>query len=141
MYYHNADDAITQKIPPIDLNMADAEQEETMIRHYFSLNYDYNTILSFLERNHGIKISKRMLLNRLNEYQLRRRHRNVDEEIVRECILRELDGSGSLLGYRSMWHILHSKYGINVPRSVVQVVLAELDPVGTQQRKAHRLKR
>ena len=141
VYYCNADDAITQKIPPNYLNMADAEQEETMIRHYFSLNYDYNTILSFLERNHGIKMSKRTLLNRLNEYQLRRRHRNIDEEIVRECILRELDGSGSLLGYRSMWRILHSKYGINVPRSVVQVVLAELDPVETQQRKAHRLKR
>ena len=112
-------DAITQKIPPNYSNMADAEQEETMIRHYFSLNYDYNTILCFLERNHGIKISKRTLLNRLNEYQLRRRHRNVDKEIVRECILRELDGSGSLRGYRSMWRILHSKYGINVPRSVV----------------------
>jgi hypothetical protein len=97
--------------------------------------------LSFLERNHGIKISKRTLLNRLSEYQLRRRHRNVVEEIVRECILTELDGSGSLLGYRSMWRILHSKYGVNVPTSVVQVLLAELDPVGTQQRKAHRLKR
>ena len=103
-----------------------------MIRHYFSLNYDYNTILSFLERNHGINISKRTLLNRLNEYQLRRRHRNVDEEIVRECILRELDSSGSLLGYRSIWRILHSKYGINVPRSVVQVVLAELDPANSK---------
>ncbi|XP_028405764.1 uncharacterized protein LOC114528336 [Dendronephthya gigantea] len=36
---------------------------------------------------------------------------------------------------------LHSKYGINVPRSVVQVFLAELDLVGTQQRKAHCLRR
>ena len=68
--------------------MANAEQEETMIRHYFSLNYDYNTILSFLKRNHGIKMSERMLLNRLNEYQLCRRHHNVNEEIVRECILK-----------------------------------------------------
>jgi hypothetical protein len=46
--------------------MAYAGQEETINRHYFSLNYDYNTILSFLERNHGIKISKRTLLNCLN---------------------------------------------------------------------------
>jgi hypothetical protein len=57
---------INTKTPPNYLKMADAEQEETIIRHYFSLNYDYNTILSFLERNHGIKISKRTLLNRLN---------------------------------------------------------------------------
>jgi hypothetical protein len=66
--------------------MADAEQEETIIR-----------------------ITKRTLLNRLNAYQLRRRDRNVDQEIVRECISRELHGSGSILGYRSMWRILHSK--------------------------------
>ena len=39
---------INTKIPPNYLKMADAEQEETIIRHYFSLNYDYNAILSFL---------------------------------------------------------------------------------------------
>jgi hypothetical protein len=44
--------------------MADEEGEEAIIRH-FSLNYDYDTILSFLERSHGIKISKRTLLNGL----------------------------------------------------------------------------
>ena len=65
----------------------------------------------------------------------------MDVGIVREHIIRELDGSGSLLGYRSMWRRLHSNYGINVPRSTVQILLAELDPYGTQQRKAHRLKR
>lgn len=120
--------------------MADSE-EEAAIRYYFSKNYDYKTILELLERYHGIKISKRTLLNRLKMYGLCRRGRAIDEQIVREHITRELDGSGSLLGYRSMWRRLHSKYGINVPRSTVQVLLAELDPEGTQQRKAHRLKR
>jgi hypothetical protein len=43
---------INTNILPNYLKMANAEQEETIIRHYFSLNYDYNTILSFLERNH-----------------------------------------------------------------------------------------
>ena len=97
------------------------------------LRYDFHS--------HRIKISKRTPLNRLKSYNLHRSDRNVDEELVRQCILRELDGSGSLLGYRSMWRNLHSKYGINIPRSVAQVLLVELDPVGTQQRKAHRLKR
>ena len=113
--------------------MADGEEA---IRHYFSMNYNYATILNFLERHHGIRISKRTLLNCLKEYGLCRRGRTIDEQIVREYIIRELDGSGSLLGYRSMWRRLHSKYRINVPRSTVQVLLAELDPEGTQQRKA-----
>ena len=115
--------------------------EEEAIRYYFSRNYDYATILNFLERFNNIKISRGTLMNRLKQYGLCRRGRHVDEGVVRECIRRELDGSGSLLGYRSMWRRLHSKHGINVPRSVVQNILRELDPEGTELRKARRLKR
>jgi hypothetical protein len=57
------------------MKMADIEEEA--IRHYFSMNYEYNTILDFLERRHGIKISKRTLLNRLKVYSLCRRGRAV----------------------------------------------------------------
>ena len=115
--------------------------EEEAIRYYFSRNYDYATILNFLERFNNIKISRGTLMNRLKQYGLCRRGRHADEGVVRECIRRELDGSGSLLGYRSMWRRLHSKHGINVPRSVVQNILRELDPEGTELRKARRLKR
>ena len=115
--------------------------EEEAIRYYFSRNYDYATILNFLERFNNIKMSRETLMNRLKQYGLCRRGRHVDEGVVREYIRRELDGSGSLLGYRSMWRRLHSKHGINVPRSVVQNILRELDPEGTELRKARRLKR
>ena len=114
--------------------------EEEAIRYYFSQNYDYATILNFLERFNNIKISRGTLMNRLKQYGLCRRGRHVDEGVVQEYI-RELYGSGSLLGYRSMWRRLHSKHGINVPRSVVQNILRELDPEGTELRKARRLKR
>ena len=97
--------------------MADAEDEEADIRHYFSLNLEYDTIMSSIER-----ISKGTLLNRLKKYGLQRRDRIVDVGIVREHIIRELDGSGSLLGYRSMWRMLHSNYGINVPRPTVHIL-------------------
>ena len=90
------------------------------MRYYFSKNYDYQTILLFLEREHGVNISKRSLLNRLKEYGLRGRERDVDEDIIKEYLNREVDCSGSLLGYRAMWRKLHSKHGINVPRSTVQ---------------------
>ena len=114
---------------------------EEAIRYYFGKNYQYKTILHFLEKFHDIKISKRTLLNKLKEFGLSRRSYNANEEQVRECIQRELDGSGQLLGYRAMWRRIRSKYGINVRRVMVQTLLREMDPEGTKLRKAHRLRR
>ena len=46
--------------------------EEEAIRYYFSKNYDYYTMLRFLEKFNDINMSKETLLNRLKEYGLRR---------------------------------------------------------------------
>ena len=114
---------------------------EGAVRYYFGKNYKYTTILEFLEKFHDIKISKRTLLNKLKEYGLSRRTYNANEEQVRQCIQRELDGSGQLLGYRAMWRRLRSKCNINVRRVMVQSLLKEMDPEGTKLRRSHRLKR
>ena len=84
---------------------------------------------------------KRDSLNRLKEYGLQRRGVPVDEELVRQTIQEELDRSGRLLGYRPIWRKLHSSYGINVPRRVVERLLQEPDPMGSKLRRAHRLRR
>ena len=115
--------------------------EEEAIRYYFSRKYEYNTILDFLDKFHDIKMSKWTLLNRLKEYGLTRRNREMDEATLRQDISRELEGAGNLLGYRAMWRELHFKYGTNVPRSAVEILLREMDPEGTRLRQAHRLKR
>ena len=41
--------------------------------------------------------------------------------------------------YRTIWHTLEFE-GLRVPRIVVREILRELDPVGTEQKKAHKLK-
>ena len=61
-------------------------------------------------------------------------------DAVRENIRVILDGPGCLGGYRAVWHTLCIQ-GIQVPRTVVQTMLKELDPEGSRQRRAHRLKR
>ena len=99
---------------------------EGAVWYYFGKKYKYTTILEFLESFHDIKISKRTLLNKLKEYGLSRRTYNANEEQVRQCIQRELDGSGQLLGHRAMWRRLRSKY---------------MDPEGTKLRRSHQLKR
>ena len=45
-----------------------------------------------------------------------------------------------LQGYRSIWHTLQLR-GKRVPRIVVQELLWEIDPEGSELQKAHRLKK
>eukprot|EP00794_Sanderia_malayensis_P012403 gene12403-13687_t len=124
--------------------MADEDELEEAVRYYFLKDFEYDTILNFLEKYHGIKISKRKLQDRLKRYGLSRRtsqDNQIDEQRIRQYILLELDGPGRLLGYRALWRKLHLRYRITTPRSIVQTLLRELDPEGSRLRQAHRLKR
>ena len=60
---------------------------------------------------------------------------------VRKIVIEELDGPSCMSGYRAMWHTLRLKYGLCIPSSTVQSLLKELDPVGTEKRRKHRVKR
>ena len=123
--------------------MADEDELEELVRYYFSRNYDYRTILCFLEKFHGVKISKRKLQDCLKSYRLSRRgsQHQVDDQLLRQLILQELDGPGRLLGYQALWRKLQLKYSIRTPQSTVQALLRELDPEGSRLRQIHHLKR
>ena len=71
------------------------------IRCYFKQAYEYNTIVEFLSKFHGISMCARTLKNRLKMLGLGRKSMDFNEE-VRNRILREIDGPGSMSGYRSM---------------------------------------
>ena len=123
--------------------MADEGELEELVRYYSSRNYDHRTILSFLEKFHGVKISKRKLQDRLKSYRLLRKgsQHQGDDQLLRQLILQELDGPGRLLGYRALWRKLQLKYSIRTPRSTIQTLLRELDPEGLRLRQIHHLKR
>lgn len=65
----------------------------------------------------------------------------MDNDEVREMIRKEIDGPRRILGYRALWHTFRLKYRMCVPRARVQELLEEIDPVRTEQRKCHSLKR
>ena len=117
--------------------------EEQAIRHYFHSGFQHNVILQFLSRYHGITMSSRTLCYRLKQFGLSRRHapEEIDEERVAHLIRQELNGDGCLLGYRAMWRLIRRKYHVKVPRRVVQRLLREIDPEGSNERRSHRLKR
>ena len=111
-----------------------------MITHYFEKGFEYEKIVAFLAKFHGLVMSLRTLKTRLKAYDLNRKLCGVDEELVRRRITEELHGAGSMGGYRSVWHTLRLE-GIRVARHVVEQLMREIDPEGCERRPAKRLKR
>ena len=112
-----------------DLELPEEEEdEEGLIRFYVFRGFEYNEIRLFLFKTHGI------LKQRIKPYCLRRRR--PDYDIDDESILSIINGLGCLQGYRSVWHTLQLR-GKRVPRIVVQELLREIDPEGSELRTTH----
>ena len=120
--------------------MADRDSEEVAIRDYFKKGFTYDEILALLDKYHGVRMSIATLKRRWKEYGLKRRNADYDMVSVRDKIRGLLDGPDCMGGYRHILHTLKMQ-GIGVPRSAVEALLRELDPEGTEERRAHRLRR
>ena len=86
-------------------------------------------------------MSKRTFKRRLCQYGLKRRSRNITDAALRQIMEMELTGPSAHKGCRGIWSVLRCSYGITVTRDTVMKLLRELDPDGTEQRRAHRLHR
>ena len=93
-----------------------------------------------LEKQDDVRMHIRRLKRKLNDLVLKRKEANCDD-IVRELIKQEMQGAGSLAGYRYIWHALRLRHHVNVPRSQVASIMKEIDPQGVQERRSRRLKR
>ena len=124
-------------------NKPPEDGEERVITNYFRKGFLYGVILEYLKRIHDINISLRTLKYKLKCYGLKRKTSSSANLFQRidSAILKEIQGPGSMSGYRAIWHTLRLKYGIFVPRNMVMNRLREIDPVGTAERTAHRLRR
>ena len=114
--------------------------EKSLILNYFHLGYENEVILQFLVDYHGITMSLSTQKRRLRDYGLKRRN-EVDVDQLRDIIRNEISSSGQALGYRAVRHSLRLVHRIHVPRLLVATILREVDPVGVQQRRRHRLSR
>ena len=103
----------------------DDKINEEVVPYYFFRGFTYEEIRNFLQINHGLEISITTLKRQIKAYGLKRRMPDYDVGQIRAAIENIFDGYGS----------------IHVPRIVVQEILREIDPEGTQLRKARRLKR
>ena len=114
---------------------------DELIEGYFHRGYPYQVIVGLLEKQDGVRMHVRTLKRKLKDLGLKRKAANHDEDIVRELIKQEMQGAGSLAGYRYIWHALRLRHHVNVPRSQVASIMKEIDPQGVQERRSRRLKR
>lgn len=119
----------------------EAVSEKEAIEGYFYSGFNYETIIGFLLKYNGIAMSISTLKRRLSLYGFKRNKKDIDMSDVEGLIRHELNGPGSVSGYRGMWHTLRIKYNVHVPRKEVECLMRKVDPVGVEERKRHKLKR
>ena len=114
---------------------------DSLVQQYFDLGLNYVEIISFLLLIHGISLSIRQLKRILRRKGLTRRQNFSDPAEVVAAVERELQGSGSLIGYRQMHQRLRTDYGLVMDRETVRRILKTLDPDDVERRSKRKLKR
>jgi len=112
-YCHKCGDLLKQNATEVAGNV------DELIEGYFHRGYPYQTIVGLLEKQVGVRMHVRTLKRKLKDLGLRRKAANRDEDIVRELIKQEMQGAGSLPGYRYIWHALQLRHHVNIPWSQV----------------------
>ena len=87
-----------------------------LIERNFNLGLNSSEILSFLLLVHGVRLSIRQIKRVLFSMGLCRRKNHSDPHVVIAAIEKELEGSGSLIGYRQVHQRLRVDYGLVVCR-------------------------
>jgi hypothetical protein len=72
------------------------------------------------------------ILRHLRQLGRRLNRSNVGD--VLDAVMQELNGSGSIIGYRAMHQRLRNNYGLVVTRETVRQVLSVVDPDGVEAR-------
>lgn len=115
--------------------------EDDLLLKYFRDGHSYSVIVDFLASKHNIKMSLRTLKKKLNRLSLYKRKNYSPLDNVRTAIIAELNGSGQHYGYRTMCQTLRQKHNLTVRRQDVMLMMADLDPLGIEQRTRRRFVR
>ena len=116
------------------------DDEEGLIGYYSFRGFEYEEIRLFLLKDHNTEISLSTLKRQIKRYGLKRQRPDYNIDEVKVSIQQIINGHGCLQGYRAVWHTLQLR-GMRVPRIIVQQLLREIDPEGTELREVHRLRR
>ena len=113
----------------------DDEALEEDLKLYVKRNLRQSEILGLVKVKFPMYAwSLRSLSRRLHHFGIQYIDYDIDVGQVKEAVKKELDGPGSLLGYRALHNKIREVHELNVPRNLVYDVLADLDPQGLEDR-------
>ena len=78
--------------------------------------------------------SPRTLTRRLQYFGIQFTDYSVDIDNVREAFEKEMNGPGSLLGYRALHQKIREVHGLSVPTNLVYAMMTEVNPQGLEKR-------
>ena len=119
----------------------DRRELRLLVERYFHLGFKNQVILDYLKNCHVIPISLSTLERRLRDYGLKRRGASIEDQELREILLREISGPEQLRGCRAVWHLLRLKHLFHLPRERVAYFLQELNSCSTRERRRRKLTR
>ena len=113
---------------------------------FVSLNLKRMEILDFLRKDYPMYAwSLRSLARRMQYFGIQFTDYDVEVNDVEAAVEKEISGPGKLLGYEAMHKRIREIHGLNVPRDLVYMVMAKVDPRGLEERggvgKAKRTRR
>ena len=111
---------VAEGVIPEYLPVNQAVERNEVIENYFTLGFSASEILSFLVNVHGIHLSLRQLRRILRSRGCRRRGQASDMNVIVQAVEEELNGSGSIIGYRSMHQRLTAEHRLIVTRNTVR---------------------
>ena len=104
---------------------------------YVTKGLQRNEILNYMLRDFPqYSWSIRTLDRRMRYFNIFYHEKNVSLNAVKEDVKGELNGTGKLLGYRSMHLKIRQKNGLNVTRDQVYDVMTDIDLEGLRQRQS-----
>ena len=132
-FFSCSDAVLEPHIPHVDSNIFNTQHKHP-IECYFHLGFGQHEIICFLAAYYGITLGLRQLKRILRRRGLswRGNHSSLDDVIT--AIEKEIEGSGSCIGYRGMWQRLQNNHNLKVSRETVQHALRIIDPEGVSQR-------
>ena len=114
---------------------------------FVSLNLKRMEIADFLRKDYPMyALSLRSLARRMQYFgTFQFTAYDVEVNDVEAAVEKEISGPGKLLGYRAMHKKIREIHGLNVPRDLVYMVMAKVDPRGLEETggfgKARRIRR
>ena len=90
--------------------------------------------LDFLKKDYPMYAwSFRSLARRMQYFGIQFTDYDVEVNDVEAAVEKEISGPGKLLGYRAMHKKIRDIHGLNVPRDLVYMVMAKVDPRGLEE--------